>query len=115
MVDAFDYQFAQVGNFDQRNVHLRPEPPERFVALTAGVVETWPECPPYGGVHEVVMPHLTIGDLLDQAEAAELTRVVEVRLVVNGPINGRATDVSLLTLQGDRWSTTARYPLGARV
>jgi 2'-5' RNA ligase len=113
-LDAFDYTFTRVGHFEQRNVHLQPEPPERFVALTAGVVEKWPECPPYGGVHEVVIPHLTIGDLLEEDEAVELMRVLRGRLATNGPINGRATDVSLLTLHGDRWSTTARYPLGPR-
>ncbi len=113
-LDAFDYQFTQVAHFDQRNVHLQPEPPERFVALTAGVVEMWPECPPYGGVHDVVIPHLTIGDLLEEDGAVQLMRVLRRRLARNGPINGRATDVSLLTLQGGRWSTAARYALGAR-
>jgi 2'-5' RNA ligase superfamily len=110
-IDAFEYRFAQVTDFDHRNVHLAPDPRERFSALTTGVVEVWPECPPYGGIHDVVIPHLTIGDLLEPTVAVELMQIVRGRLARTGPINGRARDVSLLTLRGDRWSTTARYPL----
>ncbi len=110
-IDAFDYRFAHVTHFDHRNVHLEPAPQERFSALTAGVAAAWPECPPYGGIHKVVIPHLTIGDLLERTAAVELMQIVRGRLARSGPINGRARDVSLLTLEGDRWSTTARYPL----
>src|SRR5918994_7808296 len=38
-MDAFDFRFAQVTDFDHRNVHLEPEPPERFAGLIAGVFE----------------------------------------------------------------------------
>ena len=75
------------------------------------MVEAWPECPPYGGIHEVVIPHLTIGDLLERTEAVELMQIVRGRLARSGPIKGRARDVSLLTLEGERWSTAARYSL----
>lgn len=110
-IDAFDYQFAHVAHFEHRNVHLEPAPRERFSALTAGVVKVWPDFPPYGGIHEVVIPHLTIGDLLERTEAVELIQIVRGRLARSGPINGRARDVSLLTFEGDRWSTAAHYPL----
>lgn len=110
-VDAFDYSFARVADFDHRNVHLEPEPSERFSALTTGVAQAWPEYPPYGGIHDVVIPHLTVGDLLERDEAEDLVRVVRERLDRAGPIVGRATDVALLMLAEGRWSTSARFPL----
>ena len=39
--------------------YLAPEPPEPFSRLTAAIVERWPDYPPYEGIHETVIPHLT--------------------------------------------------------
>ena len=53
--------------------YLAPDPPEPFSRLTEAIVERWPDYPPYEGIHETVIPHLTVayGDdaLLAEIEA----------------------------------------------
>lgn len=110
-VDAFDYRFAEAARLGEETVILAPEPAERFAALTERTAAAWPACPPYGGVFDVVIPHLTVGDRLTSSEGDELLDVLHARLGRAEPITGRARDVSLLVLAGDRWSTAARYRL----
>ncbi len=110
-VDAFDYRFAEAARLGAGTVILEPQPAERFSALTDRTAAAWPECPPYGGLFEVVIPHLTVGDRLTANDESELLDVLHERLERAEPITGRARDVSLLVLAGDRWSTAARYPL----
>lgn len=110
-IEAFDYRFARPARLGPATVVLQPEPADRFAALTEHTAEAWPECPPYGGIHEVVIPHLTVGDRLPVDEVQQLMEVIGNRLDHAEPITGRAREVSLLLLAGDRWSTAARYPL----
>src|SRR4029077_829384 len=55
----FDVRFARVGRFPTV-VYLAPEPSAPFTRLTEAVVDRFPDYPPYGGVFEEVIPHLTI-------------------------------------------------------
>ena len=57
---AFDFQLYRVERFEDGTTWLHPEPSAPFAELTNAVWERWPECPPYGGVHDIVVPHLTI-------------------------------------------------------
>lgn len=80
---AFDFVLDRVERFADGITWLRPEPSDPFVELTNAVWRRWPECPPYEGRHEVVIPHLTIAK----------TRVdVDAPL----PIGCRATVVQLV-------------------
>jgi 2'-5' RNA ligase len=90
-------------------VYLAPEPPEPLARLTETIVERWPEYPPYEGVHETLIPHLTVayGDdaLLDEVEAAVTPKL---------PIEAHVTEAVLLEeLEQDwgRWDERARFPL----
>lgn len=91
--------------------YLAPEPPELFARLTAAIVERWPDYPPYEGVHETVIPHLTVahGDdaLLEEVEADVTPKL---------PIEAHVTEAFLLEeLEQDwgRWGELARFPLGS--
>lgn len=72
-VASFEVRFARVQRWDTV-VWLAPEPAEPFGALTLAIAERWPAYPPYGGVHDVVIPHLTVTESddapLDDIEAA---------------------------------------------
>ena len=68
---------------------LHPEPSEPFAALTAAVWRRWPAYPPYEGVHEVVIPHLTVSE--DPIE-------VDIPL----PIKASARAVTLIEQDGGR-------------
>jgi len=62
-VSAFDCAFGRTEWFGDDVVWLAPEPAAPFRALTAAVVSAFPAHRPYGGIHDDVVPHLTIGEL----------------------------------------------------
>jgi 2'-5' RNA ligase len=88
--------------------YLAPEPSEPFSHLTEAIAERWPAYPPYEGIHETVIPHLTVAygadTLLDEVEASVTPHL---------PIDAYVTDAVLLEeLEPDvRWGERARFPL----
>ena len=99
---AFDFVLDRVERFDNGLVWLHPEPSEPFAALTKLVWSVWPEHPPYEGVHDTVIPHLTVSeDAID----------VDIEL----PIAARATQVTLIEEEepGGRWAARLELPLTA--
>ena len=109
---AFGYRFASLARFDDGTVYLVPEPGGPFLALTQACVARWPDHKPYGGVHEEVIPHLTVGEALGP-HADSVHEAATEALQRQGPISGRATEVVLMSgdAQG-RWSIDSHHPLG---
>ncbi len=106
---AFAFELARCRHFPGV-LYLAPEPSDPFRRLTEAVVAAYPEYPPYEGIFEEVVPHLTVAegahDVLMRAEA-------DVRQLI--PIPARATDVTLLEeTEPDlgRWEFRALLPLG---
>jgi 2'-5' RNA ligase len=100
--EPFDFELAEANTVPDGDVTwLAPEPAEPFAALTNAVWRRWPDHPPYEGVHEVVIPHLTISD------SGRLD--VELEL----PIVCRAQAVTLIEEGNDgHWAERRRFPLG---
>lgn len=98
---AFDFQLDRVERFEDGHVWLRPAPAWRFADLTAAVWQRWPDCPPYEGAFDEVIPHLTVSD-------------TPLDLDVALPIACRAHEVLLIEEDESSglWSTRARFPLG---
>jgi 2'-5' RNA ligase len=98
---AFDFQLASVEHFDDGVTYLAPVPSEPFAALTRAVAERWPAYPPYGGMFETVIPHLTVGE-------------APLELGTPLPIACRAYEVVLIEehVPGGRWRLRRRFPLG---
>jgi 2'-5' RNA ligase len=63
-------------------LYLAPEPPEPFARLTQLLWDAWPDHPPYGGIHEEVVPHLTVGHHLGEDELPGLEAELATRLPV---------------------------------
>lgn len=61
-IPAFTVSFRRVGWFDDRVLYLAPEPVDPFLRLTQAITEEFPECAPYEGRFDAVIPHLTIGE-----------------------------------------------------
>ena len=103
---AFEYQLTAVGRFPG-SIHLVPEPREPFVALTEEIAALWPECPPYGGGHTDIRPHLTVADGL-------IARVAPVWTLARAlPIAAQATELWLMAQDGSqRWTVRHRLALG---
>jgi 2'-5' RNA ligase len=97
---AFEFTLDSLECFEDGHVWLRPAPAHRFAALTAAVWRRWPECPPYGGAFDEVIPHLTI---------SETPLDLELAL----PIAARAHEIALIEEEepGGTWRTRARFAL----
>jgi hypothetical protein len=97
---AFDFELDRVEQFPDGPTWLRPSPSAPFVDLTAAVWQRWPDYPPYEGVHDEVIPHLTISDT-----------PIDVQLEL--PIVARAREVTLIEEDepGDRWTARLHLPL----
>jgi 2'-5' RNA ligase len=105
----FDVRFAQVGRFPTV-VYLAPHPSAPFSRLTDAIVDRFPDFPPYGGVHEVVTPHLTI----TESKEAPLDRIAE-QAEAALPFSHRVTTIEVIVEGGEgRWHPRWRIALGVR-
>jgi hypothetical protein len=97
---AFDFELDRVERFADGATWLRVTPSMPFVDLTAAVWERWPERPPYEGLYDEVIPHLTI---------SETPIDVQVEL----PITARARVVTLMEEDepNGRWAARLHLPL----
>jgi 2'-5' RNA ligase len=97
---AFPYDLVGVGTFANGTVWLEPAPRQPFAALTEAVWRRWPRWPPYGGLHDQVIPHLTVSE-------------GPVDLSLAFPIRCQAREVVWLEEGADRrWRPQARFALG---
>jgi 2'-5' RNA ligase len=104
----FDVTFAQTGRFPDV-LYLQPEPPEPFSALTAAIAAEWPEHPPYEGVHEAVIPHLTVAEGDDEELFRRIKEEVEPQL----PVHSHVGEAQLYAEdEAGRWHERSRLPLG---
>jgi 2'-5' RNA ligase superfamily len=61
-VPPIAFRLTRIESFTSTDLHLAPEPAEPFIALTKAVHAHWPQCPPYGGRYDTIVPHLTLAD-----------------------------------------------------
>ena len=106
-VPRFTLRFERVGRFPDV-VWLAPEPVAPVAALTDAVVARWPDHPPYGGVFEVVVHHLTVADGAPEPVLDELERLLPAGL----PLAQWVTELHLATRRAGAWSVDERLPLG---
>jgi 2'-5' RNA ligase len=105
---AFEFALQEVRRFPDGVVYLAPEPSDPFVAITAALVDRWPDHPPYAGAYDAVVPHLTVATTNGSADVAAL----EAELSGGLPIPALADAVWLMEGQPkDRWAIRAVFPL----
>jgi 2'-5' RNA ligase len=106
---GFAFVLANVGRWPNV-VYLEPEPDEPFRRLTNALAQAFPDYPPYEGVYEDVIPHLTVAadapdDYFDAAEHA---------LPAFLPVRDFAREAWLIGHTPEQsWHTLWRLPLGA--
>jgi len=113
---AFEFTLDRVGWFGENVDWLGPFDPAPFSALTTLAFTAFPSCPPYGGQHAEVIPHLTIGHLGGWQVLHAAAESVSPCL----PVEAAAAEVTLMA--GPRpgtpgtppglWRTRAAFPLG---
>ena len=91
-------------------VWLVPDDQAPFLALTAAVASRWPGHPPYGGIHERLIAHLT---LLETDDGDALDRTVSIAREVL-PFEVEVVELIVIAEDSDgRWSERWRLGLGA--
>jgi 2'-5' RNA ligase superfamily len=104
---AFDAVFTRTARFPEV-LYLEPEPAEPFSHLTAAIAAEWPEHPPYEGVHETVIPHLTVAESEDGRLLDSIAAEVEPGL----PLAVRVREAQLYVEDAEgRWHERRRFPL----
>ena len=110
-VTPFDYHLDRVGWFGREVLFLAPEPADPFRALTVELTTAWPECRPYGGVHQEIVPHLTVADHARVRDMQRASAAIATQL----PRPARAHEVWLMAGgPAHPWSTLGRFTLGSQ-
>jgi 2'-5' RNA ligase len=99
-----DVEFTRTRRFPTV-IYLDPEPAEGLQRLTTTIFEQWPEAPPFGGIFDEVIPHLTIGNGVDDSAMAAIDAEVLGRL----PLRARLAEACLFIFDGARWQRRARF------
>jgi len=102
-VRAFDFKLSAVGRFGGGLTYLVPDPAEPFIRLTKILAGAFPQWPPYGGMFDEVVPHLSIGEELPETVVALLREVL--------PVSVTADEVTLTWWSEDTVEVLERYPL----
>jgi 2'-5' RNA ligase len=104
---SIEATFSSVGRFPEV-VYLAPEPADWFVTLTETLSARFGLLP-YGGIHQQIVPHLTVAQHPDQVILSEVARALPPLL----PITTVVREVWLMeeTAAG-RWERTATFALG---
>jgi 2'-5' RNA ligase len=107
---SFQGRFERVGWFGDTVAWLAPEPADRFREMTEAVWRRYPQAPPFEGVFDEVVPHLTIGHDHPRAQLERAAAGAAGHLPITFPV----TAVRLMTGKvGVRpWRTVADLPLG---
>ena len=95
-VAPFGFALTHVSGFTDVAI-LAPEPAEPFVALTELLWHEWPECPPFGGAYEEIVPHLTVAMDPTPAQRETIRETLASRL----PVVATADSVLLIAEVGD--------------
>ena len=111
-VPAFGYRFTRTGWFDDRVLYLASDDEAPFRKLTERIHAAFPGFPPFEGVFDDVVPHLTVG----QDQPVDVLRAAEDDVARQLPIDGHATAVLLLVRDepGGRWREAESLPLSRR-
>jgi 2'-5' RNA ligase len=91
-IDKFTFSLIEVRQF-LATAYLHPDKSETFVRITKTFAQRWPDCKPYGGTHNDIVPHLTVADRVD----SHTLSVVEVVLRRQLPVDCVAAETWLLT------------------
>lgn len=108
-VEPFEVRFTAVRRFDDV-LWVEPKPAAPFRLLTAAVVARWPDWPPYGGIFDDVIPHLTVAE-----SAAAVRQDVGATVASALPFTRRASTLEVWRQdEAQRWRPHWRLPLGVR-
>jgi 2'-5' RNA ligase len=109
-VPATRFRLAAFRRFPRGVLYLAPEPDGFLRELTNRIWALYPQRPPYGGMFQHVVPHLTVA----QVEDHSVLDRVEADVTPGLPVAAEAKEVWLM-LQGDddRWRAGHTFSLSS--
>lgn len=106
---TISFSLTRLADFPDETLWLVPEPSEPFRRLTVRIFAAYPDFPPYEGIHEEVIPHLTV-----TAGDSSLRAELDAALTPHLPIEAEAREVALLVEDDSgHWRSAEGFPLGA--
>jgi 2'-5' RNA ligase len=107
----FTVTFSELRWFGEEVLWLAPTPEQPLRELSDRSAALWPEALRYGGEFDDVVPHLTIGEVGDDGDAAAL-RQVATDLAAALPLRARASEIWWYALdRSGRWVRRAAFKL----
>ena len=105
----FDVTFARFGRFAARPpvLYLAPQPEGGLLGMIAALERRFPAFPSFGGIHETVIPHLTIA----QTDGATAMQAAKDDVARHLPIRTRVTEVALMEYLPAGWRPRERIHL----
>ena len=109
---TFEVTFREVASFEpgptaEGAVWLAPEPADPFLRMIDALMEAFPGLLPYEGLHDTVIPHLTLANV--DVDIPALQAVARQHL----PFTRRADPAALLVEDhAARWRIERELPLG---
>jgi 2'-5' RNA ligase len=91
-------------------IYIAAEPVEPFLAMIRGVMQAFPDSPPYGGIFHEFVPHLTVAHHEDPAMLETIAKEFEPRAAARLPISCHADKGWLLDNRNGRWEKRLRLP-----
>lgn len=109
-IDSFEVSFTRTARFPSV-LYLAPEPDTPFRNLIELLGRQFPEAPPYEGKHAEVIPHLTVADVGDAAQLAQIEADFEPEARECLPIRSTVTEIVLMDNEPGRWEIRHRFAL----
>ncbi len=78
---VFHCTLREIRRFPQV-IYLAPEPDHPFKTLIQAIVDQYPESPPYEGKFAEAIPHLTIAQLSDETQLADIGHNFEIAIIL---------------------------------
>lgn len=108
----FEITLARTSWFGDEVLYLEPSDADRLLALIRAVEAAFPDYPIYGGLHDEVVPHLTIGHATDRDLLAEAAEEVSGQLPIRQPVGSIELWAGPDPRAGvGRWAQVESYPL----
>ena len=107
-VGQFEVKLAQLGEFPDGVIYLRPEPDTQLRDLTTRLTEAFPQFPPYEGRYGDVAPHLT----LDRRSATVTPETVSATVCHLIPVTVAVDRIDLQWWANNACHRLHTWPLG---
>lgn len=108
-----EVRFEQVAAFPDGILHVVPDPVAPFAALTAAAESAFPQCPPYEGRFDELVPHLTLDHEMTGQSVDSVTAALADSSIGPLPLTARVEHLDLQWYAEGECRLMARWRLGS--